>query len=172
MHIFSPRLNHCHHQQEHHHCSSYLIYPSITVVMTTKARTPVYLGLAAAAAGGYYLYNAGGDPSKAKNQAKSDVSKARSKLPRGKQAEEAGERVGEEANAHIDEVLETTREKAKNSNGNVRDFAKEGIDKIEQIRHETARNLGTTVDKLDRKVEEKASEAKKGISSWFGGGGK
>lgn len=34
-----------------------------------------------------------------------DVSKARTKLPRGKQAEEAGERVGEEANAHIDEVV-------------------------------------------------------------------
>jgi hypothetical protein len=30
--------------------------------------------------------------------------------------------------------------------------------------------MGTTIDKLDRKVEEKASEAKKGISSWFGGG--
>lgn len=39
--------------------------------MTTKARAPVYFGLAAAAAGGYYLYNAGGDASKAKNQAKS-----------------------------------------------------------------------------------------------------
>lgn len=69
--------------------------------------------------------------------------------------------------------LETTREKAKNSNGgNVRDFAREGIEKIDQIRHETARNLGTSVDRLDRKVEEKAAEAKKGIASWFGGGGK
>lgn len=29
--------------------------------------------------------------------------------------------------------------------------------------------MGTTVDKLDRTVEEKASEAKKTITGWFGG---
>jgi hypothetical protein len=36
----------------------------------SKSRMPVYLGLAAAGAGGYYLYSAGGDPKKAKNNAK------------------------------------------------------------------------------------------------------
>jgi hypothetical protein len=35
-----------------------------------KSRVPLYLGLAAAGAGGYYLYMAGGDPKQAKDQAK------------------------------------------------------------------------------------------------------
>lgn len=36
----------------------------------SKSRMPLYLGFAAAGAGGYYLYNAGGDPEAAKNQIK------------------------------------------------------------------------------------------------------
>jgi 4-diphosphocytidyl-2C-methyl-D-erythritol kinase len=47
--------------------------------------------------------------------------------------------------------------------------AKESWEKLDQIRHDTANKLGTTVDKIDRTVEEKASEAKKSVSSWFGG---
>jgi hypothetical protein len=42
------------------------------------------------------------------------------------------------------------------------------MDKIDQIRHDTAKNMGTSIDKLDRKVEAKAADAKKSISSWFG----
>lgn len=39
----------------------------------TKSRVPLYLGLAAAGAGGYYLYGAGGDPKQAKDQAKGEL---------------------------------------------------------------------------------------------------
>jgi hypothetical protein len=36
----------------------------------SKSRVPLYLGLTAAGAGGYYLYKSGGDPKKAKDRAK------------------------------------------------------------------------------------------------------
>jgi len=136
----------------------------------TKSRVPLYLGLAAAGAGGYYLYRAGGDPKQAKDQAKVDVETAKNRLPGGEQAERVGEKVGEQASADINEVAQVAREKAKPDDGNIKQHAREGIEKIDQVRHDTARSMGTTIDKLDRKVEEKASEAKKGISSWFGGG--
>jgi len=136
----------------------------------TKSRVPLYLGLAAAGAGGYYLYMAGGDPKQAKDQAKVDVEKAKGRLPSGEQAEQAGEKVGEQASADFEEVVQVAREKTKIDDDNIKQYAKEGIEKIDQIRHDTAQSMGTTIDKLDRKVEEKASEAKKGISSWFGGG--
>jgi hypothetical protein len=71
---------------------------------------------------------------------------------------------------YLSSQVQAARERARTNGNNVKDFAKEGIDKIDQIRHDTAKNLGTTVDKLDRKVEEKASEAKKSVSGWFGGG--
>jgi len=137
---------------------------------SATSRVPLYLGLAAAGAGGYYLYRAGGDPKQAKDQAKVDVEMAKSRLPRGEQAERTGEKVGEPASADIDEVAQVAREKAKTDDGNVKQYAKEGIEKIDQIRHDTAQSMGTTIEKLDRKVEEKASEAKKGISSWFSSG--
>lgn len=132
-----------------------------------KSRMPLYLGLAAAGAGGYYLYRAGGDPKKVKNEANSDVDKAKSHFPRAKDAEKLGE--------EIDEVVQVARERAKTNDGSLGQHAKEGIDKIDQIRHDAARSMGTSVDKLDRKIEEKASEAKNSlnsISSWFSRGGK
>ena len=43
----------------------------------SKPRTGLYLGLAAAGAGGYYLYRAGGDPQIAKNEMKSELAPSR-----------------------------------------------------------------------------------------------
>ncbi|GAD93267.1 conserved hypothetical protein [Paecilomyces variotii No. 5] len=135
----------------------------------SKSRTPLYLGLGLAGAGGYYLYSAGGDPQKAKEKAKHDAEVARSKVPRGPDAEKAGEKVGSEAGASIDEAVSNAKDMARNNGNNIRQYAHEGIDKIDQIRHDTAKQLGTTVDKLDKTVENKASEAKGTLSSWFGG---
>lgn len=39
-----------------------------------KARTPLYVGLGLAGMGGYYLYQAGGDPNTAKNKLKGELS--------------------------------------------------------------------------------------------------
>lgn len=94
----------------------------------SKSRLPMYLGLAAAGAGGFYLYRAGGDPQKAKDKMQSefspnvsssrrselmlmmseDVEEARRKLPKGDEARAAGEKVGEEASDYIDQIVRTT----------------------------------------------------------------
>jgi len=42
------------------------------------------------------------------------------------------------------------------------------LDRIDEIRHDTAQKMGTSVDKLDRKIEDKAAEAKNTIKGWFG----
>ena len=56
--------------------------------------------------------------------------------------------------------LQTARDKARSANGSIGDYAKESMDKIDQIRHDTAKNMGTSIDKLDRKVEAKAADAR------------
>ncbi|KAJ9218990.1 hypothetical protein DTO027B5_7755 [Paecilomyces variotii] len=138
----------------------------------SKSRTPLYLGLGLAGAGGYYLYRAGGDPQRAKNEVKHDAERARSRIPTGPEAEKIGEKVGSEAGASIDEAVNNAKDLARSNGDNIRQYANEGIDKIDQIRHDTAKKLGTSVDKLDRTVENKASEAKSTLSSWFGGSSK
>lgn len=65
--------------------------------------------------------------------------------------------------------VDSAHAKAKDANSRFGESAKESLEKIEQIRHDTAKQMNTTVDKLDRKVEEKAAEAKKSITGWFGG---
>ncbi|KAL1995056.1 hypothetical protein VTN49DRAFT_1243 [Thermomyces lanuginosus] len=130
----------------------------------------MYLGLAAAGAGGFYLYRAGGDPQKAKDKMQKDVEEARRKLPKGDEARAAGEKVGEEASDYIDQIVKSAQDKARNgSPGTIEEYTKDSINKIDQVRQDTAKKLGVTVDKLDRKVEDKAAEAKSTVSSWFGG---
>ena len=41
--------------------------------------------------------------------------------------------------------------------------------KAEQFRKDSSKELNKAVDKFDTTVEKKTSEAKSGISSWFGG---
>ncbi|KAL2014060.1 hypothetical protein VTN00DRAFT_1585 [Thermoascus crustaceus] len=132
-----------------------------------KARTPLYVGLGLAGMGGYYLYQAGGDPNTAKNKLKDDANKARANIPRGGQAEKIGEKIGAEANANIDETVENARDKAR-ADGVIGNAADDSLNKIDEIRHEAARKMGTSVDKLDRKIEDKAAEAKNNIKGWFG----
>lgn len=49
-------------------------------------------------------------------------------------------------------------------------YTKEGAEKLDQLRQDSAKGVNKSLDELDKKVEEKTSEAKSGISSWFGGG--
>lgn len=42
-------------------------------------------------------------------------------------------------------------------------------DQAEQYRKDAAKELNKDIDKFDKTVEKKTSEAKSGISSWFGG---
>lgn len=66
--------------------------------------------------------------------------------------------------------MKSARDRARDgSPTSVEEYTRDSINKIDQVRQDTAKKLGVTVDKLDRKVEDKAAEAKSTISSWFGG---
>lgn len=48
-------------------------------------------------------------------------------------------------------------------------YGKDAEKKLEDTRKETGASLTKAVDKFDSSVEKGASQAKSGISSWFGG---
>ncbi|KAJ5163748.1 uncharacterized protein N7500_005578 [Penicillium coprophilum] len=131
----------------------------------SKSRVPMMLGLAAAGAGGYYLYSAGGSPSAAKHQMKIDAEKAREKIPGTDNAEKYGKDVGKEAGANIDDAIAKTRAEVQ-----------EGKNKLEELRNEAKNKFNASrekvnhsVDQIDRDVEQKAAEAKGAVSGWLGG---
>ncbi|KXG48681.1 uncharacterized protein PGRI_025510 [Penicillium griseofulvum] len=131
----------------------------------TKSRVPLMLGLAAAGAGGYYLYSAGGNPSAAKHQMKIDAEKAREKLPGTDNAEKRGKEYGKEAGANIDDAIARARAEVQ-----------EGKDKLDDLRNEakskfnaSREKVNNSVDQIDRDVEQKAAEAKGAVSGWLGG---
>ncbi|KAI9673065.1 MAG: hypothetical protein M1829_004379 [Trizodia sp. TS-e1964] len=123
----------------------------------------IALGLAAAGAGGYYLYSAGGNPQVAKKQIEYDASRAsakvKSELPgSGKQIEKKGEEWATRAGAKIDSTIDDARAK----------LDRAGKD-ADQYRKDAAKDLQNKIDKVDKKVEEGAAKAKSGVSGWFGG---
>ncbi|KAJ5616335.1 hypothetical protein N7537_001449 [Penicillium hordei] len=135
----------------------------------SKNRVPLYLGLAAAGAGGYYLYSAGGDPSAAKHQMRIDAEKAREKLPGTKNAEKFGTDVGKEAGANVDDAITRARAEGK-------DLAQGSKEKLDGLREEAKNKfnanrdkINSSVDEIDREVEQKAAEAKGAVSGWLGG---
>ncbi|PYH89453.1 hypothetical protein BO71DRAFT_422997 [Aspergillus ellipticus CBS 707.79] len=115
----------------------------------SKNPTALYLGLAALGAGGYYMYRAGGDPKVAGEEIRHDAHLARLKAPSGDQAEKKGEKAGYEARLNLDEAS--------------------GVNRLEQIGRDTSAELKSGADKIEGKIEEKASEAKGSLSGWFGG---
>ncbi|KAJ5924595.1 hypothetical protein N7466_008782 [Penicillium verhagenii] len=135
----------------------------------SKSRTPLYLGLAAAGAGGYYLYR-GGDVKGAKQEMKIDADKAREKLPHGESAQRAGQNAGKEAGAVVDEAINNARSKFKLDEviPEIRDEAQtkyeEGKNKLDGLRGDAKSKINAEIDRVDRTVEQKAAEAK----GWFG----
>ncbi|KAE8146448.1 hypothetical protein BDV25DRAFT_162406 [Aspergillus avenaceus] len=132
-------------------------------------RTGLYAALAAAGAGGYYLFRAGGDPKAAKGELKHDVDVARSKAPSTDQAEKSGERVGSEAGAHIDEAVNNARTQAQQASNSASGLAQESLDKFNDVKDDASAKIKANVDKFDKTVEQKTSEAKGTVSSWWGG---
>ncbi|KAJ5773563.1 hypothetical protein N7457_008459 [Penicillium paradoxum] len=135
-------------------------------------RMPVYLGLAAAGAGGYYLYKAGGDPQAAKHQIKIDAEKAREKIPGTESAEKFGKDLGKEAGANVDDAIARARAESKR----IPELAQEGKDKFEELRDDAksrfnagVEKVNNGVDQVDRDIEQKAAEAKGAVSGWFAG---
>ncbi|KAJ5943937.1 hypothetical protein N7516_004105 [Penicillium verrucosum] len=138
----------------------------------SKNRVPLFLGLAAAGAGGYYLYSAGGDPSAAKHQMRIDAEKAREKLPGTQNAEKVGTDVGKEAGANIDDAIARARAEGKR----IPELAQDGKEKLDELRDEAKAKFNTnrekvnsSVNHIDREVEQKAADAKGAVSGWLGG---
>ncbi|KAB8218075.1 hypothetical protein BDV33DRAFT_176188 [Aspergillus novoparasiticus] len=131
-------------------------------------RTGLYAALAAAGVGGYYLYRAGGDPKVAKQEIKHDADVARNKVPADK-AERAGQKVGSEAGAHIDEAVSNARTQAQEASNRASGLAHESLDKLNEARQDASATIKANVDKFDKTVEQKTSEAKGSLSSWWSG---
>jgi hypothetical protein len=122
-------------------------------------RLPLALGATAVGVGGYYLYSAGGNPKVAQKQAEADAhrasAKVKSEMPgRTQQAEREAEKLGAEAGAKFDSVVNKSQAE---------------LHKAEAYAKDTKAAALKKVDEIDRKVEAEASKAKSGISSWFGG---
>lgn len=64
---------------------------------------------------------------------------------------------------------EAAQDKAKQLENQATKYTKEGAEKLDQLRHDGAKEVNKSLDELDKTVERKTSEAKSGISSWFGG---
>ncbi|KAK2616029.1 hypothetical protein N8I77_002748 [Diaporthe amygdali] len=129
----------------------------------SRSRAPLLLGLTAAGGIGYYLYGAGGNPKVAEKQFEADVHKASAKvkgeLPgRGEQYEKEAQATGRQVGAKFDEALAKTQAELQKGKAEAAAYAKDAKSATIQ-----------EIDKFDKKVEEKASQAKSGVSSWFGG---
>ncbi|TQV94894.1 hypothetical protein V2A60_010013 [Cordyceps javanica] len=131
----------------------------------SKSRMPLILGLGAAGGVGYYLYSAGGNAKAAENKFESDLHKARanitSAIPGTGSSPDASkklENAGSEAGAKLDKAWQQADRQVSQARDNAEAYVKDA--RAEALK---------AVDKFDKTVEDGASKAKSGISSWFGG---
>ncbi|KAL6721353.1 hypothetical protein ACLMJK_000456 [Lecanora helva] len=143
------------------------------------------LGVVAVGAGGYYLYAAGGDPKVAQKKIEHDAVSAKSSLKGERASGEAAKKEGEEwaqiAGAKIDSTVNDARNKINQADKTITKKAGEAESKFDKFKNDSAaqlekgtndtrKDINQAVDKFDKTVERKTSEAKSGISSWFGFG--
>ncbi|KAL9624978.1 MAG: hypothetical protein Q9160_000707 [Pyrenula sp. 1 TL-2023] len=130
-----------------------------------------------AAVGGYYLYSAGGDPKVAQKNAEADVSRASAKVKsevpgKEKEAEKQGQAYASQAGQKIDQAADDARARYRDAEAKGQAYANDAAKKLDESRKATGEKLMSGVDKFDETVTKGAAEAKSGISSWFGFGGK
>jgi len=143
-----------------------------SLVMSRRGLTA--LGLVAAGGAGYYLYNAGGDPKVAQKQVEADVHKASAKIqgeavPRGKEAGARGEAFVRQAGDKFDQAAYDAEKKFEANKKEAEKKLHEGRKEAQDAAAKTSSKVNQEIDKFDKTVTEKASQAKSGISSWFGG---
>ncbi|KAJ4416254.1 hypothetical protein N0V82_006858 [Gnomoniopsis sp. IMI 355080] len=136
----------------------------------SRSRAPLALGLAAAGGIGYYLYGAGGNAKVAEKNFEADAHKAsakiRSELPgRGQQAQKEAEAYGQQAGAKFDSAVAKSQAELQKAESQAKAYAKDA----EAYAKDTKAAALKKVDEFDKKVEQEASKAKSGVSSWFGG---
>ncbi|KAI0907431.1 hypothetical protein F4824DRAFT_482727 [Ustulina deusta] len=129
----------------------------------SRSRVPLLIGGTAAAGIGYYLYTAGGDGKVAQKHAEADAHKLsarfRGEQPgRGKEAEKEAEALGRQVGAKIDSAFGKTEAELSKAKSEAQAYTKDAKDATLK-----------KIDEFDNKVENEASKAKSGISSWFGG---
>ncbi|KAH7026409.1 uncharacterized protein B0I36DRAFT_158155 [Microdochium trichocladiopsis] len=132
----------------------------------SRSKAPLVIGTTLAGGIGYYLYTAGGDPKAAQKQAEADAHRAsariKSELPgRGDEYKKEAEATLAQAGAKIDSYSNKAHSELQKATGQAEAYAKDA--KATALKK---------VDQFDATVEKKAAEAKSGISSWFGFGGK
>ncbi|KAI2629998.1 hypothetical protein GGS21DRAFT_492106 [Xylaria nigripes] len=129
----------------------------------SRGRMPLYLGGAAAAGVGYYLYTAGGDGKGPQKHAEADANRLSAKFrddlsSRSKEAQRDAEGAGRKAGAKVDNALNKTESELSKVKADAEAYTKDAKDVTMK-----------KIDEFDEKVETEASKAKKGISNWFGG---
>ncbi|MCJ1325517.1 hypothetical protein MMC10_002180 [Thelotrema lepadinum] len=130
-------------------------------------------GAVGAAGAAYYFYNAGGDPKVAQKMAERDASRV---TGGGKEAKHEGEEFASRAGKKFDDTVGQTKALGKEYEGKLGQKVGEAESKLSQLKadasgkfDETRKESRQAIDNMDKTVEKKASEAKSGISSWFGG---
>ncbi|KAH7011536.1 hypothetical protein EDB80DRAFT_681524 [Ilyonectria destructans] len=144
----------------------------------SKSRLPILLGVGAASGVGYYLFQAGGDPKAAENKFESDAHRAaanvKSHLPGSTQtnAEKDLKGYGAQAGAKIDNAVRLDPSIPQSLSPRIAEADKQASiakSNAEAFAKDAKADALKAVDKFDQKVEEGASKAKGGISSWWGG---
>ncbi|KAL8644289.1 MAG: hypothetical protein Q9210_007328 [Variospora velana] len=135
----------------------------------------------------YYLYSAGGNPSVAEKKLEHDVSAAGARLKgqdmSTKEGQKKAEVLAKEAGATLDRTVDTVRGEVRQADqvitakmheaGSKLDQLKDdGSKKLDSAYKDTSKELQQTADTFDKTVNRKTAEAKSGISSWLGFGGK
>ncbi|MCJ1308663.1 hypothetical protein MMC25_002316 [Agyrium rufum] len=148
----------------------------------SRSRIVQLAGLAVVGGGGYYLYTAGGSPKVASKEIQHDAAaasaKVRGTLPgSGKEAQKQGEEWAAKAGQQIDSTVADARAKSREADVKIGKAVSDGEAKLGQLRnegeaklHQLSKETKQNIDKFDATVERKTSEAKSGISSWFGFG--
>lgn len=149
--------------------------------MSGGGRALRILGFATVVAGGYYLYQASGQPKQAVKIAEHDaevgIAKVKGEFKSDSAAaKEKGREYGEKAGAQYEKAIadaktrfEETRKSANETYDQGKAKAEEARRTLEEKRREAGKEINATINQADRKVEDAAGKAKSSISSWFGG---
>ncbi|KAL9043452.1 MAG: hypothetical protein Q9214_003366 [Letrouitia sp. 1 TL-2023] len=156
------------------------------------------VGTAAVAGGLYYIYQMPGDAGSAElrfQKLAEEVTAAGRKIrlereEAQRKAQTEGEELVKKAGAQIDKTADSLRSSVNEANAKLGSGLNQAGQKLDQLTDEgskkvnsaydqaskayqdTSKQVNETADSFDKTVNKKASEAKGGISSWLGFGGK
>ncbi|KAK1783474.1 hypothetical protein QBC45DRAFT_399420 [Copromyces sp. CBS 386.78] len=131
----------------------------------SQSRVLPMLGAGVVGLGGYYIWKSSGSPSAAEKKFEADLhrgaAKIKSEMPGSSHtdARHEGAEYGKQIGSKIDDAVSQADKTYSATKSQAEALAKDT--KAEALKK---------VDQFDRTVEQKAAEAKSGVSSWFGSG--